>query len=268
MNDLQRVKMPQRPRRYSPGQILLARYSRLGLFVGLYWIFAIVFRLQNSAQYFFDGLGLTLVMVTLSAVFAHVVSGFFKNFWARFWVGAGFLILHLILYLSQMVYYSIFKQFYSVYSAGNAGQVLEFWEEILWGISMCLPYFLLYFALFGLYVVYSLVWEKRLPRLKKRYRYEKLFAAVAVQLVVTCLLVPCARDASSSYARFFGQEDLYTSYHTVGALKSFELDLLRLILPQAGGSEALDKTPSQLPEAPKNTQETPVKTQPQTHPST
>lgn len=270
MNDLNQRKRPipsravrdpsQSRQRPTNRQRFLARYSRPLLFIGIYWIFAIVFRLQNSAAYFFDGLLLTLALTTASAVFAHVVSNTVKSRRWRFITGMLFLLLPMVLYLSQMVYYTIFKQFYSVYSAGNAGQVLEFWQDILWGIFQCLPFFLLYFGLFFFFVFYTMRLEPRLPRMKKHYRWEKLFAVIALQLFITCLLIPCAMDASSAYARFFGQEDLYTSYHTVGALKSFELDFMRLILPQSAGSEALDKIPSQLPDAPKDTESDPLKT--------
>ncbi len=258
--------MPSRPVTSPPpkptnAQRFWARYGRSLLFIGICWIYALLFRLQNSAQYFFDGLFFTLLFTTVTAVFGHVVSNTAKSRRLRFWLGAIFLLLHNVLYLSQMVYYTIFKQFYSVYSAGNAGQVLEFWKDILWGITQCLPYFLIFFSLFGLYIWYSKRLEPLLPRMKKRYRYEKLFGVLVVQLLITCFLVPCARDSSSAYAKFFGQEDLYTSYHSIGAVKSFELDFLRLILPQSSGSAALDQTPSKLPEAPKNTESDPLQEQ-------
>lgn len=40
-----------------------------------------------------------------------------------------------VFYMSQVVYYQIFSQFYSATSMGNAGQVAEFWKTTLEGIA-------------------------------------------------------------------------------------------------------------------------------------
>ncbi|MBE6590436.1 MAG: LTA synthase family protein [Ruminococcaceae bacterium] len=268
MNDMQRMRrpMPKAKRaepKPAPSAVFFSRYGRVLLFCFIYWVYAIAFRLYTAADYFFSGLGMTLLFSACAAIFTQAVSNAFKTKKARDLVGGIFIMLHIVVYLSQMVYYTIFKQFYSVYSAGNAGQVMEFWRDILDGIFRCLGWFLLFFALFALYVLYCRRFERKLPKRKRdRFRIEKLLAAVAIELLITCFLVPCARDPGSQYALFFGQEDLYTSYHTVGAMKSLELDFLRLILPQASSSQALDSTPSQLPEAPKDTQSAPI-TKPQ-----
>lgn len=42
-----------------------------------------------------------------------------------------------VFYMSQVVYYQIFSQFYSATSMGNAGQVAEFWKTTLEGIAHC-----------------------------------------------------------------------------------------------------------------------------------
>src|SRR5690554_5833538 len=39
------------------------------------------------------------------------------------------------LFASQLIYFKIFKVFYTIYSAGNAGQVFEFWREIITAVS-------------------------------------------------------------------------------------------------------------------------------------
>lgn len=242
----------QRPQKPTNAQRFWARYARSLLFIGIFWLYALIFRFQNAFEYFFDGLFFTLVFTTITAVFCHVVSNTVKSKRLRFWLGAIFILLHNVLYLSQMVYYTYFKQFYSVYSAGNAGQVLEFWKDILGAIFQCTPYFLIFFALFGFYVYFSKKIEPKLPKMKKHYRWEKLFAVLGVEVFVTCLLVPCVKDASSDYARFFGQEDLYTSYHTLGAVKSFELDFLRLMFPASNNSQsaALENPPAMMPSLP------------------
>lgn len=70
----------------------------------------------------------TIFALFFAIIFTMLVGLFPRNVNHR--VTMGLLFLLTSLFISQLIYYKIFKTFYTVYSASNAGQVLQFWKEV------------------------------------------------------------------------------------------------------------------------------------------
>ena len=78
-----------------------------------------------------------LLIVIFSISFAtifYILTNILKNK-GSYMVSIIFTGITTFLFASQLIYYKIFKVFYTIYSAGNASQVFEFWREIVTAIS-------------------------------------------------------------------------------------------------------------------------------------
>ncbi len=145
-----------------------------------------------------------------------------------------------IVYISQIIYNSIFGVFFSFASVGMAGDAITgFFKNTLLGIFYAIPYILLYALIpVGYYFLGKKAFIKR-----KLLRYNRAFEATCffvIEFVVFLALLPCVRDTTSAYSSYFNQSDPYESgYYSLGALRSLETDILRSIIPEKDVSDAL-----------------------------
>ncbi|MRH43885.1 sulfatase-like hydrolase/transferase [Aquibacillus halophilus] len=131
-----------------------------------------------------------------------------------------------LLYSSQYIYHEFFKTFYSLYSAGNAGQVLDFWQDIVtvlernafWVILFLLPTLL--FLLFG----YKLLYFKTInwfPRV--------VLVAIIILVHISSLIVILAsgKEQHSAHDLYFNSNYPSLSAEKIGLITMMRLDLQR-----------------------------------------
>lgn len=157
-----------------------------------------------------------------------------------------------IFFASQLVYYSIFHCFYSAYSMGNGGQVMQFWKVTLHAIRKnWLPLSLMLLPPVG-----HAVLGKRFSAARLRLPYLPAFAAlaVAVHFGLMALLPVFGTQPLSAYDLYHSTNDMKQTTAHLGLMPAFRLDVHRLLFGFEGGEIELateTKAPMEAPtEAP------------------
>lgn len=213
----------------------------------------------NSAQFFWTiGVVPTLLFSAVAALLLYAVCSAFPqrvNRVLELIAGYGLLIF----YASQLIYHYKFHFFYSAYSMGNGGQVLEFWRVILHALWVKAVPLLLMLLPAMLLSVYGRVFTES----KLRSRLRRLcFAAGAIALhLAIVLMLPLFGHAPMSPVDLYHQtNDLSKGALQLGLLPAFRLDVHRLLFGFDGGELVLPEEPSSLSTEP--TQRPPVETKP------
>ena len=157
-----------------------------------------------------------------------------------------------IFFASQLVYYSIFHCFYSAYSMGNGGQVMQFWKVTLHAIRKnWLPLSLMLLPPVG-----HAVLGKRFSAARLRLPYLPAFAALAaaVHFGLMALLPVFGTQPLSAYDLYHNTNDMKQTTAHLGLMPAFRLDVHRLLFGFEGGEIELateTKAPMEAPtEAP------------------
>ena len=167
-----------------------------------------------------------------------------------------------IFFASQLVYYSIFHCFYSAYSMGNGGQVMQFWKVTLHAIRKnWLPLSLMLLPPVG-----HAVLGKRFSAARLRLPYLPAFAALAaaVHFGLMALLPVFGTQPLSAYDLYHSTNDMKQTTAHLGLMPAFRLDVHRLLFGFEGGEielatetkapmEAPTEAPTEPPERPEHT---------------
>ncbi len=112
----------------------------------------IILRVQTESPFVNDGLFYTTLFAGATSLLVYLITSFFKGVGRNVVVGLALGVIT-VLFMSQYIYYDIFKTFYTVFSATNGGQVVEFMndilvkirENILWLLLLLVPLILFSF---------------------------------------------------------------------------------------------------------------------------
>lgn len=201
-----------------------------------------IFRILTVEKLFSFHLVLSSVFLLSIAIIAYLLSSLFKGLIAYIF---SFLILGIsaFLYASQLIYFDIFKTFYSVYSVKNAAQVMEFWRDIIhymikqgiWILLIFLP--VLVFLLFG----------------KKFLSFEKIDGINRISFIACFLLTGLTgivvvnmgdKDSLSAYDLYYNNSFPTLSFEKLGLLTSMRIDLQRQL---THWSPAVTASPTDVP---------------------
>lgn len=143
---------------------------------------------------------------------------------------SGLLMLTLFfLYASQLVYYKIFKMFYTFYSMGNAGQVLDFIKDIAAYVAKSLHWILLL-------SVPPLVQLGFLHDLNLKFpetafgRWSIVLAAMLILLLGKTRIQRGRHQLGSAYEAYHRSMDPTVTFRHFGLLTTMRLDFQRSIL--------------------------------------
>lgn len=199
----------------------------------------------NSAQFFWT-VGL-LPTVLFSAVCAMLLYTLCSVFTQRVNREMELVVCYglLIFYASQLIYNYKFHFFYSAYSMGNGGQVLEFWRVILHALWVKAVPLLLMLLPAVLLSIYGRVFTQ--SRLRRRL-HRALFAAgaLALHLAIVLLLPAFGKAPMSPYDLYHETNDLSKGALQLGLLPAFRLDVHRLIFGFDGGELIIPEEPTTL----------------------
>lgn len=179
----------------------------------------------------FSGKGF-LIAVLMSAFFAcifDVLMGLLRrrHSAAARWITVALIVFWTLIYSAQLVYYDIFRTFFSIYSMANGGQILEFIDIIIATILDKILPILLNFAA-GAIAIYFVF--KQEPRKWDRKKYW-----AAALLACFCLVSSAALTELGDRGMGTPYEYLHRTNEIKGCVKSFGLpvasavDLKRLV---------------------------------------
>ena len=198
------------------------------------WVSVIIFELflrtQTESGFFNEGIFYSLLLSSALVFLFYLLSTFLPKKAKKVFLGF-FLGFMTLLFASQLIYYKIFKTFYTVFSAKNGGQVLEFINDILFAMGKnALGLLLLFIPLLG----YILLCIKG-RNLKTRYQhtwFERGFIGVLMILFFGSALLGINlgnQDVNSAYDLYYRNNYPVASVNKLGLLTSMRLDLQRTI---------------------------------------
>lgn len=133
-----------------------------------------------------------------------------------------------VVFASQLIYYSIFTTFYSVYSVGNGAQVWQFWREALLGLARnALPIALLFLPM-------AVLWATGLKVIsftKIRWNQRLLFTALFIlsQLSGVTVVQAGKGDHSPAYLLYYEKSIPSYSVQKLGLITTMRLDCQRVL---------------------------------------
>lgn len=198
----------------------------------LYFILSLFFmefllRLATTKNFLSLGFFISLLIALTLAVVFYIICSLFENK-INFILSSIFLAITGFTYLSQLIYYHIFKTFYSFYSIGNASQVLEFWKDISTKVIQDFIWILLFFFPTILFLTLG---KKILTFNKIRLLYRNLLIGSVALLYLMSLVTINIGDKgqNSAYDLYYNNSNPVLSVDRLGMLTTMRLDFQRLI---------------------------------------
>ena len=239
-------------------------WRAFGYYIFFYLVFTInevLLRLSSVKQIEFTGFFFSVVFnLILASLFCYSMSFVSKR--ARIVASNIALAIAAAFYISQIIYYDVFETFYNPESMSKAMQIVQFWEIILKSAWNQIIYILLYLApiaIYNLFVRKTTVVSvekklRKLPRMEaymlKRRRIVRLCVVISLYIAMLLAFVPLAKDSTTAYSMFFGQQSYEDSIIRTGLLTTLQIDMLKLFVEEDLSSSLTDPGdhPDELPD--------------------
>lgn len=241
----------QRYRSYLEGWNLLLFLFGTILFMEL------ILRVNTEEIFFNAGLLYSLLFSGTASILIYLIAGLFKGS-ARTAVTSAALILLTLLFSSQLIYYKIFKTFYTVYSAGNGAQVLEFINDIFFAMGKNALWLVL---LFLPLIVFAVLTKKSDASNYVSSWKERGMLALTLVIFFGGALAGIHlgdKEVNSAYDMYYRNNYPVASVNQLGLMTSMRIDLQRTVF---GFEPELAPPPlAEVPEEPEEPEETPSET--------
>ncbi len=177
-----------------------------------------------------SGLVLGVLFALVPALFVFALTCLFSRRWLNLALIIGYSAIYYLLCVSQLIYFSNFGTFYSVYSALHGGAAFQFVDIILKRIAQNLHWLLL--AL--LPTLFFCFFARRLFSLRGaarvRHGFLSLIAAATVQLLLVATLPLFGGTAQlSAYDLYHNTADSYACINKLGVRTGLQVDARRLL---------------------------------------
>lgn len=187
----------------------------------------LVIRIFSSKAFFGIGLLYIFLFSLPVALILFALSHLFSNLVNRI-VSIVAVAALLVFYASQLIYYQIFKTFYTVFSLTRAGQATDFVFETMQTIlNTIVPFLILFIPL-----VIAIIFVIKRKDFYERYTDVPLYSAaccVIVQLLAVCCTLLTGRGIFSPYDLYFQTSSLNQSADRLGLMTTFRIDAQRLV---------------------------------------
>lgn len=195
-----------------------------------YIIFSIIYmetvlRLSSEGGLFASGIIFSAIFGIFFSILLYLFASIFEER-VNFIVSSIILFILGFLFASQIVYYRMLKTFYTAYSVGNSGQVLEFWHEALNGMKNSLLFIILVFIPLAVFIYKK---EKFITfkKLEIQYIGKVLLFATFIHLIGLCGIYVGPKDENSPYNLYFNIDYPNFSVSNLGLLTYMRLDIQR-----------------------------------------
>ncbi|WP_062351278.1 LTA synthase family protein [Bacillus kwashiorkori] len=199
----------------------------LFFFIFAFGFSEVIFRLGTTGKIFSVHFLLSFIFILTFAAIAFLLSSLF-NKTTNYLIACFFLVIIGCIYSSQLIYFDFFKTYYSIFSASNAGQVLEFWNDI-WAAVGKNSFWLILFFLPALFL---LIIGKRIFPFKRARGVSTIFlisCIVSSYMIGITTIFMESHEQNSAYDLYFHTNDPILSVEKLGILTTMRLDLQRQI---------------------------------------
>lgn len=185
-------------------------------------------RLDTTKDFLSQGFIISLVFATVLAIIYFIICSFFQKK-ISYILSSLLLIVTGFIFFSQLIYYNIFKTFYTFYSVGNASQVIEFREQISIVVRENLIWLLLFFIPTLLFLFFG---RKILLDIKvsKRYRSLLIASILIFYLIGLGSINIGDKGQNSAYDLYYNNSNPVISVDKLGLITTMRLDIQRLLL--------------------------------------
>lgn len=219
-------------------------YYQLLYFITSLFFMESVLRYTTSESFFTVGLLFSCIFSVLYGAIIYVACIFYKNK-TNYILSYAFLLFFSIMFGSQLIYFKIFKTFYTIYSASNVSQIAEFWKSIFIVVTVHLPKLLLIFLPLILFRMYK---DKIIAYKANRGMRAELAGFLALTYITTMLFVFAeGKDQYTAYDLYFKKSQPIQSVKKLGLITTMRLDLKRLLIGWAPPEEKLPETAVKKP---------------------
>ena len=241
----------QRYRSYLEGLNLLLFLFGAILFMEL------ILRVNTEEIFFNAGLLYSVLFSGAASILIYLIAGLFKGS-ARTAVISAALVFLTLLFSSQLIYYKIFKTFYTVYSAGNGAQVLEFINDIFFAMGKNALWLILLFL--PLIVFAVLIKKSDASNYVSSWKERGMLALTLVIFFGGALggIHLGDKEVNSAYDMYYRNNYPVASVNQLGLMTSMRIDLQRTVF---GFEPELAPPPLvEVPEEPEEPEENPSET--------
>lgn len=143
-----------------------------------------------------------------------------------------------VIYAAQLIYYSVFQTYFTVFSAANGGQVIEFADVIFSTLWQRLPYILLLLMPLACVAILDIKKVLVFPKAGWRLRLCAIGAALLCQTLTVAALPLCGKAQNSPYQLYFHTRVINESVYRLGLFTTMRHDCSDLIF---GFEETVDE---------------------------
>ncbi len=230
-------------------------YLLLYFIVSLFFMESLL-RFSTNKDFLAIGFFISLLFALILAIIFFVICSSFKNR-INYFLSSFFLALIGFIFSSQLIYYYIFKTFYSFYSVRNASQIFEFKQDIWIIVVQNLIWVLLFFmpTLVVLALGKKILSFNKINRL---YRNLLICSTLIIYVVGLTTIYSGNKEQNSAYDLYFKNSNPVLSVEKLGMITTMRLDLQRLVIkwsPSLNTPEVTAFNPYQDDEINENTNE-------------
>lgn len=200
-----------------------------------------VLRISTTGGFFSSGFIFSFIFSISLGIILYIICTLFKGK-INYILSYSLLGFFGLIFCSQLIYYKFFKTFYSLYSAGNSGQVFQFWKDILILIVKNLTPLLFVFlpviliAIFGKKILYF-------KTINKSLRITLVSCFLLSHLIGILFIFIGGREQYSPYDLYYQNDYPIFSVKKLGLITTIRLDMQRTIFGWSPALEASTKMP-------------------------
>ncbi len=187
----------------------------------------LIIRIVSAKNFFGIGLLYIFLFSLPVALLLFALSHLFSNKSNRI-ISVVSTVILLVFYDSQLIYYQVFKTFYTVFSLTRAGQATDFVFETLQTILRSIFPFLLLFLPTVLIIIFAIKKKKFFEQYSDVPLYSAA-ACVCFQLIAISCTFLTGRGIFSPYDLYFQTSSLNQSANKLGLITTFRIDAQRLV---------------------------------------
>jgi lipoteichoic acid synthase len=204
-----------------------------GLDLLLYFVLSLLFmelvlRFHTAEKFFSIGILYSLLFASSLSAGIYLVVSFFKVK-KRNLLSSVILVLMSIVFYTQFIYFKFFKTFYTVFSAGNGGMVLEYINAIVSQVVKSIPWLIVFFLPS---VIFILFLNKKINAyyVTNVNRIGILIIVVSFHMVALGGIYLGDRESNTPYDLYFNNTYPVYSVNNLGLITTMRLDFKRNII--------------------------------------
>ena len=219
-----------RMKRKSNNGILSSGFEGLDLllyFVLSLFLMELALRFHTAEKFFSIGILYSLLFAISLSAGIYLMVTFFKEK-RRNLLSSLVLVLMGIVFWSQFIYFKFFKTFYTIFSAGKGGVVLEFINDIVLRTVKNIPWLIIFFLPAAIFILFS---NKKLDTysITNVERCVVLLAAIIFHMTALCGIYLGDREGNTPYDLYFKNNYPVYSVNNLGLVTTMRLDLKRTV---------------------------------------